>query len=87
MISLVGTPVLMAERLVISSFGIRGIGSFYYLAYALNEASFQEIELLLAADRLLGDPGIRRPGLRRRPRHQRELRDGRARPPPKRATR
>jgi NhaP-type Na+/H+ or K+/H+ antiporter len=52
MISLVGTPVLMAERLVISSFGIRGIGSFYYLAYALNEASFQEIELLLAADQL-----------------------------------
>ena len=52
MISFVGTSVSLAERAVISSFGIRGIGSFYYLAYALNEASFQEVELLLAAEKL-----------------------------------
>jgi NhaP-type Na+/H+ or K+/H+ antiporter len=29
------------EKLTISVFGIRGIGSIYYLAYALNEASFE----------------------------------------------
>ena len=28
------------ERFAISFFGIRGVGSFYYLAYALNEADF-----------------------------------------------
>ena len=28
------------ERLAISFFGIRGVGSFYYLSYALNEADF-----------------------------------------------
>jgi len=29
---------MVSERAVISFFGIRGIGSFYYLAYALNTA-------------------------------------------------
>jgi NhaP-type Na+/H+ or K+/H+ antiporter len=52
LISMIGFPALWRERAVISAFGIRGIGSFYYLAYALNQASFQEMELLIAADRL-----------------------------------
>lgn len=51
-IGLLGTSISWSERLAISSFGIRGIGSFYYLAFALNEASFREIELLLAAEKL-----------------------------------
>jgi len=51
-ISMIGFPAIWRERAVISAFGIRGIGSFYYLAYALNQASFQQMQLLIAADRL-----------------------------------
>lgn len=36
MIGLGGTKATLGERLTISFFGIRGIGSFYYLAYGLN---------------------------------------------------
>lgn len=36
------------ERMAISFFGIRGIGSFYYLAYALNKYSFAHAEELWA---------------------------------------
>ena len=36
------------ERAAISFFGIRGIGSLYYLSYALNEAEFPEAETLWA---------------------------------------
>lgn len=50
LISLVGFPASWSERAVISGFGIRGIGSFYYLAFALHEASFQQMELLIAAN-------------------------------------
>ncbi len=35
-----GSPVKMRERHLIGWFGIRGIGSFYYLAYATSEAGF-----------------------------------------------
>lgn len=52
MVGLLGTSLSWVERTVVAGFGIRGIGSFYYLAFALNEASFAEIELLVAADRL-----------------------------------
>jgi len=52
LVSLIGFPATWRERAVISAFGIRGIGSFYYLAYALNQASFQQMELLIAADRV-----------------------------------
>ena len=38
----------MAERATIAFFGIRGIGSFYYLAYALNEERFAGAEELWA---------------------------------------
>jgi sodium/hydrogen antiporter len=36
------------ERLALSFFGIRGIGSFYYLAYALNRETFEGAEMLWA---------------------------------------
>lgn len=42
MIGLAGLSRLrMKQRLAISFFGIRGIGSFFYLAFAFNEANFQ----------------------------------------------
>lgn len=47
-----GSDVPWDERLVVSFFGIRGIGSFFYLSFALNEASFAEMELLVAAEAL-----------------------------------
>ncbi|WP_313692996.1 cation:proton antiporter [Halorarum halobium] len=52
LLGLFGTSMPWRERLVVSSFGIRGVGSFYYLAFALNEATFAERELLVAADKL-----------------------------------
>lgn len=39
-LSLVGTRLGWPERAAISFFGIRGVGSIYYLAYALNHAEF-----------------------------------------------
>jgi NhaP-type Na+/H+ or K+/H+ antiporter len=51
-VALVGSPLGVGERLAVSTFGIRGIGSFFYLSHALNEASFQEFELLVAAEKL-----------------------------------
>jgi len=42
LIGMVGTGLVTRERLVISFFGIRGIGSFFYLAFALHEARFAE---------------------------------------------
>jgi len=41
MLGLLGSHLPMHERLAISSFGIRGMGSFYYLAFALNQAQFE----------------------------------------------
>lgn len=49
---LVGLDMAWPERAAIAGFGVRGIGSFYYLSYALAESSFRELELLIAADRL-----------------------------------
>lgn len=51
-ISFIGTAASWPERAVIAFFGIRGIGSFYYLSHALAESSFQEVELLIAAEQL-----------------------------------
>ena len=42
MIGLAGSPQTMEERAAISFFGIRGLGSFYYLAYALGQAQFEQ---------------------------------------------
>jgi NhaP-type Na+/H+ or K+/H+ antiporter len=35
-----------AEKMIVSVFGIRGIGSIYYLAYASGRSQFQSIELV-----------------------------------------
>src|SRR6056297_570577 len=40
MIGLVGSPVHRWERSAIAFFGIRGMGSIYYLSYAFNEGDF-----------------------------------------------
>ncbi|WP_207541320.1 cation:proton antiporter, partial [Sabulicella rubraurantiaca] len=41
MVSLVGSPHPFGERAAVAFFGIRGIASFYYLAYALSEERFE----------------------------------------------
>ena len=46
MIGLAGSGQPLADRAVISFFGIRGLGSFYYLAYALGQAEFARTEVL-----------------------------------------
>ncbi|UEM18414.1 sodium:proton antiporter [Skermanella mucosa] len=48
LIGLAGTHMPLSERAVIGFFGIRGIGSFYYLAYAVNHTELAEQELLWA---------------------------------------
>ena len=48
MASLAGSPLPPAERAAVAFFGIRGLGSFYYLAYALNEERFEGAEELWA---------------------------------------
>jgi NhaP-type Na+/H+ or K+/H+ antiporter len=48
LVSLWGSPGLPEERAAIAFFGIRGIGSFYYLAYALSHAGFESPDLLWA---------------------------------------
>ncbi|MFJ1269940.1 cation:proton antiporter [Legionella lytica] len=40
LIGLIASKIPFYHRAVISIFGIRGIGSFYYLAYALNHSSY-----------------------------------------------
>ena len=39
-IGMIGTKLKPKEKFVISFFGIRGIGSFFYLAFAMYEADF-----------------------------------------------
>jgi sodium/hydrogen antiporter len=40
-VGLAGTRMRRGEKLVIAFFGIRGLGSFYYVAYAVGVATFQ----------------------------------------------
>lgn len=47
-LSLIGSPRSTSENLVIAIFGIRGLGSIYYLAYASGHASFDKIEVIWA---------------------------------------
>jgi NhaP-type Na+/H+ or K+/H+ antiporter len=47
-LSLRGAPGTPSEHWVIGAFGIRGIGSFYYLAYAVSHADVPGRELLWA---------------------------------------
>lgn len=48
LIALAGFKADRAEKLTLAFFGIRGVGSFYYLAYALNHADFGDSERLWA---------------------------------------
>ncbi|NGP16540.1 cation:proton antiporter [Devosia aurantiaca] len=48
LIGLIGAPATLGERITIAFFGIRGVGSFYYLAYGLNHGEFDEAERLWA---------------------------------------
>lgn len=47
-ISLIGCNQPQAEKIIISVFGIRGLGSIYYLAYASEQATFANIETVWA---------------------------------------
>lgn len=42
LLALLGSPRPFGERAVIAFFGIRGLGSVYYLAYALNHGGFEQ---------------------------------------------
>ncbi|WP_075292844.1 cation:proton antiporter [Pararhizobium arenae] len=46
MIGLIGMQAVRGEKLTIAFFGIRGVGSFYYLAYGINHGNFEEDERL-----------------------------------------
>lgn len=48
MAALVNTNAKLNEKWVIAGFGIRGIGSFFYLAYGLEQADFPKAEQLWA---------------------------------------
>lgn len=47
-LTLIGQKITQREKIAISFFGIRGIGSFYYLAFGLTHAHFAEAETLWA---------------------------------------
>lgn len=48
MLSLIGTDLTARERLAISVFGVRGLGSIYYVAFAINHADFVQARELWA---------------------------------------
>jgi sodium/hydrogen antiporter len=48
LVGFLGSEIGLRKRAVISFFGIRGIGSFFYLSWGLNAAPFREAELLWA---------------------------------------
>jgi NhaP-type Na+/H+ or K+/H+ antiporter len=48
LIGMIGLKADMSEKLTLAFFGIRGVGSFYYLAYALNHANFPQPDRLWA---------------------------------------
>ncbi len=45
-LSLIGHPASAPERAIVAFFGIRGLGSVFYLAYALNHGTFVEAPVL-----------------------------------------
>ena len=47
-VALVGTDIDATNRWIVASFGVRGIGSIYYLAYALRQTEFADVDLLWA---------------------------------------
>ncbi len=46
LIGLLGSPAAQGEKLTLSFFGIRGVGTFYYLAYGINHTPIAEAERL-----------------------------------------
>ncbi|MBW6498465.1 MAG: sodium:proton antiporter [Bacteroidales bacterium] len=48
MIGLIGTPLPRTKKFIISFYGIRGIGSIYYLLYAFYHAGFDQAREILA---------------------------------------
>lgn len=48
LLGFVGVRLPWRERFALSFFGIRGVGSFYYLAYAVNQANFRDADGLWA---------------------------------------
>lgn len=48
LVSLLGSPLPWMHRFVIAFFGVRGVGSVYYLAFALGHAAFAHAETLWA---------------------------------------
>ena len=51
--SLFNTHLSKREKIVISFFGIKGVGSLFYLSFALNEAMFDNIRELWAVASLI----------------------------------
>lgn len=47
LLGLVGADATLTQRATMAVFGIRGIGTFYYLAYALNHGHFDETQARL----------------------------------------
>lgn len=47
-LGLMGTPAGRLERRAIAFFGIRGVGSFYYLSHAVNQVGFWSVDRLWA---------------------------------------
>jgi NhaP-type Na+/H+ or K+/H+ antiporter len=45
-ISLAGYPASSSQKAAIAFFGIRGLGSFYYVAYALGQAQFEQAPVI-----------------------------------------
>lgn len=52
-LAMLGSGVGPRDRLVIAFFGVRGIGSLYYLAYALDRAPFDDARVLWATTGLV----------------------------------
>ncbi len=52
-IGLWGSATPAAERAVISFYGIRGLGTIYYLAYALGHADFGQSDVIWSAAGLI----------------------------------
>jgi NhaP-type Na+/H+ or K+/H+ antiporter len=48
LIGLIGLKAERGEKLTLAFFGIRGVGSIYYVAYALNHADFPQPDRLWA---------------------------------------
>jgi len=47
-LSLIGSPLLNRDKVMLAYLGIRGLGSVYYVAYALNHGEFGDSERLWA---------------------------------------